>query len=510
MKPLRRLHSETEKWRAMYNPLRGLSIQAAVCHLEAYRQGRMTDLQWLYLAIEEADEILFSLLERRASALLELDWTVKTVPEKELPPGASVKLAEEQRIVLRSAYDRIDNLAEACEFLALATFRGFSHLHKQDRNGDGLIDHLEPLYQWNWVRDGLDGEWYWNPKARSVTADALKHEPESQINPEEFLIRVKHRHVDRIALISFIRKNLGEKDWTAFTEIYGIPSGVVTMPPNVPEGQKDEYLQLGKDVAAGGTGVLPSGGAYTANDVPRGRSDPFKEFIRHQQEKIVLCGTGGLLTMLTESGSGTLAGGAHEETFAKIAKAEAKVISEVFQRQFDALILRESFPDQPVLAYWELCANEEADTGEIVESAQKLGSAGYQIDPAQLSEKTGYAITIKPTPPPTPPVNALPIRNRAPFQGMETFRKAFAEGVAEDLKPVAARLAEIERMSDQGEQRAALEALMKELPKHREASNKNSKAAEALQAALLEGLSRGVKQARKEEINTTPRERSGG
>jgi hypothetical protein len=44
-----------------------------------------------------------------------------------------------------------------------------------------------------------------------------------------------------------------------------------------------------------------------------GNRPPFAERIDYCDRQIVLAATGGILTMLTESGSGTLAGGAHSD-----------------------------------------------------------------------------------------------------------------------------------------------------------------------------------------------------
>jgi phage gp29-like protein len=486
------LHPDVEAWRSQYNPLRGLSVQRAVSLLESFNRGDMTELQWLYFHLEGADETLYALVERRTSALLELDWNIKLVPESEWPKGISKRFAEEQQNALRMAYERIDNLSEAIEFLAMATFRGYSHLQKQDLDGDGFIDHLEPLDQWNWVRDGINGDWYWNPKAQCVTASALKHREESQIERGEFIIRAVQRHINRIGLVCRVRKALAEKDWTAYSEIYGVPGGVVTMPAQSPGDKEGLYMKLAEDIASGGSGVLPSGSSYTANPAPHGTGNPFKEFIRHQQESVVLAGTGGLLTMLTESGSGTLAGNAHQETFAKIARGEAKLISEIFQKQFDAEILAQLFPESPRLAYFEIAANEEADTSGIVDDAQKLGLAGYEIDPAQLSEKTGYRLKVKETPRPSVPF--APMQNRAkPMGGLSKLKEELGKAVARDLKPVGDRLAAIETLPA-NQQRAALEKLLTDLPALEKEINSNPESSAVLENAIEAGIQSGVEQ----------------
>ena len=70
--------------------------------------------------------------------------------------------------------------------------------------------------------------------------------------------------------------------------------------------------------------------------------------------QITLLGTGGLLTMLTESGSGTLAGNAHQEACNQVAKADAVMVSEALQRDFGAPMLTAAFPDWPVEAVFGL------------------------------------------------------------------------------------------------------------------------------------------------------------
>ncbi len=97
--------------------------------------------------------------------------------------------------------------------------------------------------------------------------------------------------------------------------------------------------------------------------------------------------------MWAESGTGTLAGNAHQETFNMLARADARRINAVYQRGIDFDVLTRNFPGKAHLAYFELAAKEETDIGEIVEHAVKLAQAGYSIDATELSEHTGYNLT---------------------------------------------------------------------------------------------------------------------
>lgn len=83
-----------------------------------------------------------------------------------------------------------------------------------------------------------------------------------------------------------------------------------------------------------------------------------RDNLDYLDRQITLLGTGGLLTMLTESGSGTLAGNAHQEAFNQVAKADAVLVSEALQRDFDAPMLAAAFPGWPVEAGFELKMEE--------------------------------------------------------------------------------------------------------------------------------------------------------
>lgn len=380
------------RWRESYNPLRGLTIQRAIRLLEDYFAGNMADLQWAYFFIEQTDPDLIALLELRFGRLLEMDWNILT-PDEE---GIDKKLAEDQEAFLRERFDQLENLYEMVEHLAMAPFRGYAHAEKW-YGADGYCNHLEIVDQWNVVRDGLVGGWRYNPTAKSTGFAGLS--AEADMPPEQFIFREARRPINRYALIKFVRANLAEKDWDAFCEIYGIPGGVVVMPPNVPDGKAAEYEAEAQKIAEGGSGAMPHGSDWKPNTAARG-TQPFKERLDHLSEKLVLAGTGGKLTMLTEAGSGTLAGGAHAEVFDSIASAEAQRISGVIGKQLVAEMLEAAFPGKKALAYWKLAANEETDTSKIVEDISKLSLAGYQVDPDEVAEKTGYTVALKPAAPP--------------------------------------------------------------------------------------------------------------
>jgi phage gp29-like protein len=404
-------------WRDAYNPLRGLNVRRVVSLLEAGERGAYAELQWTYRFIEKRDAVLRGGKRSLIAAVGGMDWEIRTVDEKKLPPGATKAMAEKQRDTLRAAYDRIDNLRQAIEHFCLAEFRGFALLEKCYAEGgqnDGAVTRLEPIEQWYLVRDGLNGEWQYNADARFGRTKG------EEIPSGRVMVREVEDPINEIALIAFVRKNISQKDWDGYIESYGIPSIFAIMPQQVRPGEEDKYLEVAEKVIGNARGVLPNGADIKSIDNGARGVNPFRDHLRYQDEQIALAITSGLLTMLAESGSGTLAGGAHSETFDRIARGLAGRISESFQRQFDKEILELSHQGEPVLAYFAIAAEEETDTGEFITGVKELSLAGFAVSPGQIAEKTGYDVVPKatnPAPETNPgkpgelPVNA-PVANR--------------------------------------------------------------------------------------------------
>ena len=469
--------------REQYNPLRSLTIARAVSLLEAGQRGEYADLMWTYWFVEQTEPILGTILERRSSALMDMDWAIKTIPRQRRRQTFDQGLADEQAAALAEMYDRIDNLKEAIEHLALASFRMFAHLNIQ-RDAAGEVNHLEPLDQWNFVRDGMFGDWYWNPEARQVGVRSLP--PENRIVPEDFIVRTVARHVNRPALIKYIRKNLGEKNWSSYVEIYGIPPVIIIMPPNVAKGREAEYEQAAADVASGGRGTLPNGTQVEFAGEARG-SQPFKEYCDWIDGQMVMLGTGGLLTVLSmPQGMGSGSSGEHGDAFRQLARAESYRISEIFQRQLDKATLGRLFPGKPVLAYFEIAAREQNDPTKILTDAGLAKNAGFAMDAEELSERTGYRLTTGAGGEQLAVGSLQGKRQASPELGSEDVALN-ASAPASPMEPI---LAELEGLLEDGDP-DAIEAWIKNLPK---------KAAELDVGAVADPLARRMEAAAVAEL----------
>lgn len=495
--------------RTQYNPLRGMTLQRAVNLLEEGERGIYTDLQWLYRMIEKRDAVVRALKRRRSAALLKLEWNIKTVPPDQMPDGTTEEQADAQAKALRKLYEQIDNVYDAIKAMALAEFRGYAHLEKIYKNNrpalDGII-RLEPIDQWHWLRDGYNGPWLFNPELNCSMHSA---EP---VDLQHLVVREVDDPIDEIALIAFLRKNMSQKDWDGFVEVFGIPDIFFEMPEGIGDEKMDEWLERTERLAGDGQGGLPAGTkVQTVGGDVRG-TNPFESHIKYQDSCVVLAGTGGKLSMLTDpTGLGSGASDAHEDAFDDLAAEEARVISAIFQRSLDVPLLKDRFPDQPILAYFDLNAQTVEDTGDVINQIKTLSEAGFEIDADEVTERTGYHVKRKVaaetnTPEPEPQ-NANVNNRRWPFSlfnrkskdelSMAALQKAGRDALAlaieQDIQPVVDRLSEILDETPDDELLSVIESFQSvELSDLARAALSSPAAADAIADTLSAGVLSGI------------------
>jgi hypothetical protein len=261
----------------------------------------------------------------------------------------------------------------------------FPHLNPW-HTADGLLERLEPLPQYAMVRRTGSNDWAWNPDMRQVTYEAIA--ASDRLDPSEYILMQCPRPVNRIGLITGVRKNTDEKDWDAFIEAYGLLSCFVIMPANLEENQRQFWMDAAEDAASGGNGVLPNGADIKSPSAEISGTQPFQPRLQYLREQLILVGTGGLLNGLAVSGSGTLAGSVHAQAFREIVRRQAALISEKLQSALDVPYLGQMFPGRPDLCYFEIQAGRERDVTGTVQNVASLATAGYYVDPQQVEEET--------------------------------------------------------------------------------------------------------------------------
>ena len=388
------------RWRENYNALTQLTIARVRSLNEMTQRGDHAYPQWTYRTIERRHPVLKALIDCCEAPLENVNWDVRV--KKSLPAGFTEDDATKQKDALKSAYAQIDNLRDALKHLSHADFSGYAHCQKHYL--DSEVVHLECLFTFCICRDGLFGDWFWNPDSRSVTMPEQILTAANRIGGdvlprEDFVIREVDRPINEIALENFVRRKLIEKDWSAFDEIFGIPSGVVIMPAGIPPEKVTEYEQAARQISEGGSGAMPYGSDYKKNDMPHDGSALFKNHIDALDSDLVLAGTGGKLKMLVEHAQGNAAGGGgnvrgssktQDDTFREIAMARGNDVAQQFHRDFDLPFLNLKFPNEPALVEFCLVTEDEVDVTALCGNVATLKQAGKNVKTEFVQEQTGY------------------------------------------------------------------------------------------------------------------------
>ena len=436
---------DASAWMRGYNPLRNLTVTAAQMIFDTARRGCDVRLQWIYDNIEAADPTLMICAERRSGALNGLDWMIR---QKSAARSRAFDeaLAAEQVAYLEAAYGEADdtNLSAAIERLATAFFRGHAHVSPVYSDAGKSLRGFELLDAWNVCRDVATGSWHWNPTASEV-ADPLSL---PEIPRGEMCSVFRLRHIDYPAMAIYLRNALGERAWGQFLERYGIPPVIITMPQDIDPSRVTEYMDAAAKVAEGGNGALPYGSTVNYATEARG-TDPFSEYLRHQQELIVLMATGGTLTSLTgATGIGQGATDAHEETWRTIVRSDAAVIADELNRTVTDALLDRAFPGRPHLAQFAFETEPPMSPAEVFDIASKAVAAGYRLTREELEKRTGMALESVPAAPAADPFGGgltlnraepglpgatEPAKDTAPRADLE----ALADALRADLSPAA-------------------------------------------------------------------------
>lgn len=399
------------------NPLPFLTPQEARCLYELYRKGQYADVMLCWAALEETDDMLGTVLDRRASALAEMTDDVK-VDAKAIGDHPDLQtLADEQQQCLAEYYGKIDNLRDAVRFLGSATFRGFAHL--EPVAGNGRI-RMEPVDQWLMIRPVKGGAWYYN---ESADRSCSKLEA---IDENRLIIRECLRPVDLPSMFAICAKAHALDGWDGFIDVFGNPAIFFKYPPGTSDEKAREYDRIAEEMIGDGRGGFPDGGAIETVETTARGGDTFKQRCEWCDKQIVRRGTGGELTVLAESGSGTLAGNAHQETFRMLAAGEGAEISESFNRQLSRRLLDHHFPGRPHLAYWTLEYAEPEDVGKQVDNITKLAAAGYIADEEEVSEASGYTVTYR-APQPTQEQPSFPLLTNRKNNNPVGFHRALVD-----------------------------------------------------------------------------------
>lgn len=381
------------------NPLSGLNPAKVRRLYELYREGKYADVQLAWDALEEYDDMLGTVLERRQSALGEMEWDVLIDARAVGEDAALQARAEAQQDYITRRLREVENLSDAIKWLGLANFRRYSALEVLPA---GSGERWLPIHHWLLCRPALEGAWCYNEAAET---SCTRVEP---IDMSAVILREVARPIDLVAMFLISAKESSVDGWDSFLEVYGNPALFFKMPPGTSDAQRDEFAAIIKEISSDGSGVYPDGGEIHTVETSAANADAFSRRAEWCDKALVRRATGGLLTVLAESGSGTLAGSAHMEAFRQIAANDAISIAECINRQYVRRRIAAEFPGEPVLVYFTLTQPVINDRAATVNMLCQLAGQRWRATDEAVSEEVGVEVHTEEAAPQPPMMNTNP------------------------------------------------------------------------------------------------------
>ena len=384
-----KLDEQTARMLEATNPLRGLGAKDIENILDFALSGSISKLQLIYERLEASCLDIAAVLMRREAALVGCDWEIRQRSTRHYNNvHFDQVLADEQQAMLAEQFSRAEDdnsLLEAIKRLQTSVFRGLAVVQPiYDKEG---LKSFELFDAWNFCID-THGTLFWNPSGldRYDYRSALKEVPEDSV-----IKAIEKRPVDGLALPIYIRQQMGEENWARFMARRGLPSCYIIAPGNLGSTTMDSFAAAARKCADGGSGALPNGSQVVTEKLDSGTSQGFQTFLDHQQKLIVLAATGGILGSLAEAtGLGSGVADSHDKTWREIIKADAFEISGLIQRSVGARLLDTYFPGKQKLAYFAINAEAPQSSADVLDCVVKANQAGLRVDPAQVSEMTGF------------------------------------------------------------------------------------------------------------------------
>ncbi len=484
--------------RAHLNPLRNLTMSRVVNLLELAQRGYYADLTWLYAHVEKREHVMKALVERRQSALGSCVWRVELTEEATKDESVQEEAVAQQEFI-HGIFSGIDNLRDAWKWLGTASFRGYAHLEKH-YDASGNVKHLEPVPQWFWCQNFPSLKWQFNP-------DAMNTSRGIEVEGEHFVCREVTSSLDELAVFDWIRKSLAMRDWSTYVGTFGVPNIFLkaTDRNNMPSpNEMAAWRATLERYVSNGRGVLPVG--VEAQMFGGGSSDstPFPGFTDYIDKMLVLAGTGGKLTMLSEAtGIGSGATGAHEDAFEDIAADEGGQIADILDAAIAKPRLDEAFPGMPHYVRFVIKRNEKQDQKEGADILGALKSAGWRVNEEEAEKLVG--LDLEHDKGSSQQSNAVePEEGEEPTEGTAMNRKRDANDPLErDLEDVA-RLAlgdcgeamryltEVLGIENEDERRVSLQSFIEKLPAMLQSANVEPKSAEIIEKLLVDGFTEGL------------------
>ncbi|MBM4394371.1 MAG: DUF935 domain-containing protein [Deltaproteobacteria bacterium] len=317
--------SVADRWTSY--PSRGLTPERLAAILREADDGDVCRQSELFQEFEEKDAHLAAVLQTRKNAVIGLPRSVQPFDSEDPECVKDAELVTE----LLDQLDQEDLILDLMD----AVGKGFSVCEILWQTGErALPARVEWVPQQRFTWDG---------SAVRLLTDGAPVAGE-QIPANKFVIhRYKARSGSaaragmlRVVSWMYLFKNYAVKDWVQYAEVFGMPLRLGKYEPGTSKEDIDKLLRTVVAIAANAAGVIPSNASIefpAAGSATKGSAaDVFPALIEYCDRAISKAVLGQTLTTDAQSGSGTLAGSAHNEVRRDLLEADAAAIAKTIQR----------------------------------------------------------------------------------------------------------------------------------------------------------------------------------
>ena len=287
--------------------------------------------------------------------------------------------AQQQKNALEEFYNSVNGLQQSFGHLASALFYGYAHLQYIE---DAWGRRFEFIPQRYWVRPGELNEWQFNPHCY-IGVDT------GESVEDETLVVMEHRYPILFpASRASFERNHAKMIWDNHMDRYGSAPAIITAPKEASAAVMDALERACEELKSGASVVLPPGCTAEPLKASSINENYFLSRINMADKDQVRFVMAGTLTVLNESGSGTLAGSAHTDSWNSVVSAVCSKVAEAFNASISPLVLRDGEP----LARLQITFDTVQTPLQKAEEIAALADGGVRPEKTEIEEKIGMSI----------------------------------------------------------------------------------------------------------------------
>lgn len=399
-------------WWQFFDPLSGASLETLIAARNEARWGAYARQALIFNETIYCDPILPMLYAKMANGASAQKWEIVALEESEE--------AENDKKILEEFYSLVRNVPDAFAGLATAPMYGYAHVQLCEDEGGYFFSFIPQQF---WVKPSNGSEWQFNPASvmGTNTGDDVSEEIIALLE-FDFPLLYPAAH------IAFERNHIKEA-WDTYADRFGVPPAIIKITKEgLSQKGVNELFEAAQQIKAGASMVIPYGADAEPMKAPGISHDFFLSRINISYEETVTLWTGGLLTILAKSGSGTLAGNAHSDSWNMILNSLCDRIAESINRTVNRFVFGHGYTPKAALQINYEPVQSPEQKADVIE---KLARSGLSADPEGVRENLSVDVSAQAE------ARSLLLSNRSlratPSEVFDDLQKAIEENLLAEM-----------------------------------------------------------------------------